>query len=837
MIDLADDQYPNAEILARLEESLIFQALKRRAETDVSAFALVSVVLDCVKFAHDRAKIILSTLPEYTLHDSDHLFRVLGLMGKLLALNPSALERFSAADLTLCILSSFFHDIGLAPTTREVQSWRNMISNRFISPKGSPEGTFSRYLAGQPQKMQDHQLAVEEGREEDATRIEDALLGAYIRTTHGVRCKKIISDQWGGKIKYGHLDLVPYLSFICESHTLDTSPLLASQIVICSDNNFCSPATVAVLLRLADLLDFDSKRAPKALFDSLDIKDGISVQEWSRHQAIKTWTLQPDQISVTATCSHPMIEESVRGFCDTIEHELVACIAVLSAMRDPHLEPFPDYYRLKLPSRVDRSRIRPMLDAENRPIYRYKPTRFELDRDKIIDLLMGTSLYGQPAVALRELLQNSIDACSVRKAFEEAWGLNYSPEISVVFERTNDGDFLVVEDNGMGMDEPIISQFYAKVGASFYRSAEFHQLKAEHNVEFTPISRFGIGVLSYFLVATHINVISKRLVAARETKPAVNVKVNSVGGLFWIGEGARDEIGTVTTLALKPDHPWRMMTPAEISNEISKTVPEPPFPISLKVRLAPDRQYEGQCRTQNRADLLAVEKRRGEVGTDFPDVKAQIRTASWKNAEVSPGVTGDFSVSWLEQRGQPVTDIGLFSTKVVVDGTQDSIDIENSLKTEMNAIVRYNTSLDWKDKKVVKGRSYFKPLNSSGAVILHGIRVPVDFFDDAKAGGQYDVFTQLPFVLRCVVSIRTPGDLNLNAARSDILADELWYQLKGDIVRFCLNALQRDKDISASYFRALIETWRNITNDQAAENGEEPQEWLLKLLSSFSHFR
>lgn len=57
-----------------------------------------------------------------------------------------------------------------------------------------------------------------------------------------------------------------------------------------------------------------------------------------------------------------------------------------------------------------------------------------------------------------------------------------------------------VDDNGIGMDEHKIKNYLLRVGRSYYRSAEFEAEKLEYGggagQEFTPISRFGIGLPS-----------------------------------------------------------------------------------------------------------------------------------------------------------------------------------------------------------------------------------------------------------------------------------------------------------------------------------------------------
>ncbi|MCH7559885.1 MAG: ATP-binding protein [Thaumarchaeota archaeon] len=58
---------------------------------------------------------------------------------------------------------------------------------------------------------------------------------------------------------------------------------------------------------------------------------------------------------------------------------------------------------------------------------------------------------------------------------------------------------LTVSDNGIGMDEYIIRTYFARIGLSYYRSPDFKG-------QFSPISEFGIGILSTFMIAEFIEV-------------------------------------------------------------------------------------------------------------------------------------------------------------------------------------------------------------------------------------------------------------------------------------------------------------------------------------------
>ena len=48
----------------------------------------------------------------------------------------------------------------------------------------------------------------------------------------------------------------------------------------------------------------------------------------------------------------------------------------------------------------------------------------------------------------------------------------------------------------LGMNQHIIDNYYTNVGCSYYSSREFSELMVSFKSSFTPISRFGIGILS-----------------------------------------------------------------------------------------------------------------------------------------------------------------------------------------------------------------------------------------------------------------------------------------------------------------------------------------------------
>ena len=145
--------------------------------------------------------------------------------------------------------------------------------------------------------------------------------------------------------------------------------------------------------------------------------------------------------------------------------------------------------------------------------------QFKVDLKGIIRLL-SDNLYSSEQVFLRELLQNSADAVSARKKADQTF---QEGKIRVTYRKEQEGALLTFQDNGIGLDEEEIHTFLSVIGQSSKRGEETRS---------SYIGQFGIGLLSCFLVAGEIKVITR---SVREEK-----------GYQWVGKN--DGSYAVTTL-------------------------------------------------------------------------------------------------------------------------------------------------------------------------------------------------------------------------------------------------------------------------------------------------
>ena len=100
---------------------------------------------------------------------------------------------------------------------------------------------------------------------------------------------------------------------------------------------------------------------------------------------------------------------------------------------------------------------------------------------------------------IRELVQNSLDATRLQ-CLSDGKSLEDVGVISLHWSSKN--RVLTVQDNGTGMSQAIIENHLLKVGSSRYQDPEF----IKQHPTFFPISRFGIGVLSCFMIADKVEI-------------------------------------------------------------------------------------------------------------------------------------------------------------------------------------------------------------------------------------------------------------------------------------------------------------------------------------------
>ncbi|GEC77911.1 HD domain-containing protein [Flavobacterium aquatile] len=796
---MADDY--KDEYLPRLEKSLLYITLLEKTNPkDKEVQALVD---SAVSYSFQRTKTILKHMGEYTLHDGDHLFRVLNIMERLLG--SAVIKNLSAPELMLLILTAFFHDIGMCPDEAEVIAWKKVwdtepqLINNF---EESAYEDFRRFYASRPDQNDIISKLISQGKTTQADTIKGYLISDYIRQTHAERARNIIEKDWNGKIIFRDCDLTVELAQLCLSHNEDALKLIDfDKNYLCAVDTVACLPLVGVILRLADILDFDSKRTPSILYSHLYVRHPVSLLEWNKHRAVEAWEINPELIQFSARCTHPAIEASIHEFCNFIDHELTICNNIITNLNDFNITKGRNI-SLKFPFKVDRDKIQTKKNIKNEPLYIYRDTQFNLSKRQVIDLLMGTKLYGNPQVALRELLQNSIDACLLREAQERKWNNLYVPEITVKYYVEGENTILEVSDNGTGMDQYIIDNYYSKVGSSFYKSTDFYNLKSESNADFTPTSRFGIGILSCFMVADTLIVDTKRVYAPHTSSDAINITVEGQESIFWIQKGNRETPGTTTKLILRKNrNPWENLSETGFIKSVESVIPNPPFKIHIETSTNSSIRDENSFK-----DITAISLK------DYSwNAHDNIRTFEISLENKSIGIIGSVIAAVLESHGLPVEQIDLNLKQIEIEG--ETYNLQKSIKIEENAIKESGTSISINDNgEISQDSSSSEYTRSRSRLSLHGIEVPASLFPPSYAMKHNQVKLSWPFPLILVIDICGVRDLDMNSPRTEIIMSEKWLNFEEELAYLVCDQIANS--VSEEYWIKLKEIFSNQSKNE-----------------------
>ncbi|MDE6092633.1 MAG: ATP-binding protein [Ruminococcus sp.] len=183
--------------------------------------------------------------------------------------------------------------------------------------------------------------------------------------------------------------------------------------------------------------------------------------------------------------------------------------------------------------------------------------QFSVNLGGMIDIL-SNHLYSTPKVFLRELLQNAVDAVNMRTQADSSFS---DPEINITVDEHNS---LTFKDSGIGLTEEEIHKFISVIGQSS---------KREKNSTF--IGRFGIGLLSCFIVTDEIILKSRSL----KTPDKVHEWHGFADGKYSVRE-IESNMGTGTEIFIKSDEKHRgLFETADILKNIRYYGLPIPYPV------------------------------------------------------------------------------------------------------------------------------------------------------------------------------------------------------------------------------------------------------------------
>ena len=218
---------------------------------------------------------------------------------------------------------------------------------------------------------------------------------------------------------------------------------------------------------------------------------------------------------------------------------------------------------------------------------------FQTEVNDLLNLMIH-SLYSNKEIFLRELISNSNDALDKLNYLcltdEKYKSLSYTLRIDIKVDEK--AKTLTISDNGIGMDKDELIANLGTIARSGTKGF-MQSLSGDAKKDSSLIGQFGVGFYSAFMVASKIEVISKRALGEKAYKWTSDAKS------YEIEDAQKDSFGTDIILHLNDDefaNSWRI---EEIVKKYSNHIPYPIF-MDKESYVAPkEGEKEGTYETKN----------------------------------------------------------------------------------------------------------------------------------------------------------------------------------------------------------------------------------------------
>jgi len=546
-------------------------------------------------------------------------------------LTPSVRKNLSEYELALLLLAAYGHDIGMTPERGKVIAHhRHLFAPEGKALTGEEKEAFRRFLDDQSEGPVALPLSASL---EDLDRA-DELVAFYVRDRHNdwsanwLRENLVVSSDGFASLP----NVLETVVVLCSSHhwnfsDLDTKRFDPFIVGSGPEARLIHLRFLACILRLADILENDPKRTPEILFQHRAIKDRPrSVEHWWKDHDLSI-SERGTYLNFQARPRNAKVHRALIQLADWIDHELHGIAAISHRL--------PAEYKLGKQSIHRDWHLGPSLTRDIRPFddsYEYIDGAFRPNTPRLLQLLSGEQLYGNPLHSVRELLQNAFDAVRekiARKRLEPhitnpadaKWDeiLGNQEHVTLTLRRGPNSQWqLICEDSGVGLTKDIIKNHVLVSGSSRRHSIlELERRCREKGFRPGLTGQFGIGVLSYFILADEVTLETTRFQGCSdgvENWQFTTRGVGSFGELRKTGSGFPSG-GTRITWGLRRDRIEDPINPGYIGTlgldllfYLQDTLLRVPCRFTLRREEVPGHVNEWSCETgwvKNKNNLMA----------------------------------------------------------------------------------------------------------------------------------------------------------------------------------------------------------------------------------------
>ncbi len=533
--------------------SHIYNKLVDRSVNNKNIKELVAFLEHIKNPIEEHLNLINTFLPEFDSHDIKHSYAVIDNMELILG---NSVNDLTSLELFLLYAVALFHDCGMALSVQEarlllacegekedlsipqfgmdgkqnksilemkknIRACRDKLYGHLIKGEYTHGSIFDfqdeeeliDHLANLAIKYQSFRNGYlpqikKESNDLSIEEINKKVRQNFIRSNHAylsrIDCYNL-SQKFDREVfgSYGKL-LSQVIGELCYSHDIDFSDaesLLKPMSYKLSNKLFNNEKAdlvfVSAMLRNADILHFSFDRVSY----SLSFEKGTNKNlHWSSKLTGLSFSIVNNDkmvyVNVSAPCENPEDYYFIKNYIKCVENELLnlsKCERILEL-------------GLKILNKVNDEGLCSISDD-------FKPADglcVKMKQSHIVGLLMGKELYKDEFACIRELYQNSLDACRCMQLENSNYIGNIKFGISTDKKHGISRNYLYCIDNGIGMNMHVIQEYLLHIGNTFYSSSEFFQMCSNSQNRFYPVSQFGVGILSCFMLCDLLEITTKK---------------------------------------------------------------------------------------------------------------------------------------------------------------------------------------------------------------------------------------------------------------------------------------------------------------------------------------
>lgn len=504
--------------------------LKLLSETDKDYELLYSIWDLNKKNLTNGLSMVSASFPNYSVHDISHSMTIIDNIQCFLG--EERIRKLGATDTFLLLMAGLTHDIGMILTYKMMEKeWDNKDIMKSLEYYSASDD----HIISDAAKiiLQDRNKKEKDDSFKWALEIKNAvvLLTAEIfREKHAKQgatdltsnqeFRELAENFYSKQLPKRFVDLLAKIAFLHgEGFTSVMSYLYQKANGLKGD--YIHPRFVACMIRLGDLLDFDSNRFNAYSNATIKEMPEVSVLHQQKHASVKHMLVSPTSIEAELDCHDEKVYRVARTWFDWLEKEVAEQSREWTNIAPEDLG--------GLPPVISKNSIKILYNG-----IQAKPEllnlKFAMSQQKMFSILQGGGIYKEPGFAfIREIVQNAFDASKIQMwndinagfydSYFEEQGKSINeiefpddimpsiykqyPVILSVKWKDQDKKVLHFEciDHGTGISEKALLRMTQYVGESHKKDDSYNKLYESMPYWLRPTAAFGVGLQSVFFVA------------------------------------------------------------------------------------------------------------------------------------------------------------------------------------------------------------------------------------------------------------------------------------------------------------------------------------------------